>query len=36
MTSSCWVWINLAGCMRVYRTRLQAHAAKVPAAASPA
>jgi hypothetical protein len=36
MTSSCWVWINLAGCMSVYRTRLQAHAAKVPAAASPA
>lgn len=36
MTSSGWLWINLIGAARLYRTCLQAHAAKTSVVARPA
>jgi hypothetical protein len=35
MASSCWLWLNLIGSVRLYRLRLQAHAAHAGVAASP-
>jgi hypothetical protein len=36
MVSSGWLWINLIGAMRIYRTHLRAHGGKTAVAAAPA